>query len=1177
LSRLSLHFLGPFRAVLKGVPVEGFDSNKVRALLAYLAMERNRPHSREVLAGLLWPEQSQRSAMDNLRYALADLRKVLCDAGNAHPFLIVSRDMVQFNPASDFWLDVVEFERLSVSKPGSENQPSRLPVQNLQEAEELYQGSFLEGFTVSRSAPFEEWMLNRREQFHRYLMHDLFSLTDYYERLGEFQLALQAALKQVELEPWQEEAHQQIMRLLAFDGKRSAALLQYEACKNVLEHELGVEPSDQSMRLYESIRDGTLYIPFHFTRPHLLAEEKQPKVSQQFFAREEELRQLGQCLEENLAGENQLILITGEAGSGKTSLVTEFIHRSMQHLPGLVAAYTNCNALTGASDPYLPFLEILSMLTGDVDQAWIAGSEARDVAARLWSAAPEAVQALIETGPDLIGRLVAGEELLARARILPHVQTDRLNKLLQKNESRLTQTLPGSGGMRQSVLFEQMLAVFKRIAYQHSLILALDDLQWADADTVNLLFFLCRRLVGSRIMILAIYREEELTVDVAGNPTPFLSILRELQTSHVGHRIDLSQSDGRWFIQSLVDSEPNQLGIEFRETLARVTGGIPLFSIELLRAMQDRGDLERNDYGQWIETSQLNWDLLPPRVEAVIAEQIDRLPAAWQNVLTVASVEGDDFTAETVAQVLSLDLQELIQQLSGPIAKHHRMVYVAGVQQLTAEGACLSHYRFRHHLFQQYFYFRQDIVERTHKHQAVGYALEALYGEQKSEYAISLAHHFEQAGMREKAASYLLEAGKKAVRLFANEIAIDHFHKGLALLGAAPQSPERDHLEIGLLIALSGPLVTVEGYTSSDLERSFERARTLVKQVENNTDLFWVLTFLKSYYNIRGDPENSKQVAAQILKMARRTKNTGLLVTAHSRMLSNCLYYGQWASLQKNLKQTVRLYDPEQHRWVLHQLGSDPMGIALSYASIGTWIMGYPDQARGYCQASLELAQNKSHPMVSWFAYYYAAHFHIYIGEVHEAQTYIEEALRICDEQDLAYYRVYSQALQGWILANTGDETGITLLEQGANRLRKTGDRLNLLLLLRLFADASLKTGLVTQALNLIDEALDLSHETQIIYDKPELIRLKGEILLSMSLDDSQNAEEQFLRAVDSAVQLKSKMWELRATVSLTRLWQKLGRGKDARHALSEIYGWFSEGFDAPDLEEARSLLGELS
>lgn len=1177
MARLFLHFLGPFRAALAGAPVCDFDSNKVRALLAFLAMERNRPHSREVLAGMLWPEQSQRSAMDNLRYALADLRRVLEDKADDNPFLIVSRDRIQFDPDSDFWLDAIEFERLSVEQTGGEDWPSIELASRLQDAVRLYQGSFLEGFSVTRSAPFEEWMLNRREHLHREMVGNLYVLADVYERWGEFQPALQAAWKQLEMEPWQEEAHQQIMRLLVYDGKRSSALQQYQTCKNILADELDVEPSEQTQRLYESIRDGTLYIPFHLTRPHLLPGEiSATHLTSSIFARDEELRKMDQCLLDCQNGRGLALFVTGEAGSGKTTLVKEFIHRSMRQSPGLVAAYTNCNAITGTSDPYLPFIEMIEMLTGDVDQAWIVGSESRDVAIRLWSAAPEAVQGIIESGPDLAGRFVAGEALLARARALPHVNTDRLEKVLQKNASRLSHTLPGSSGMQQSALFEQVLGVFKHIARRRMLLLILDDLQWADSDTVNLLFFLCRRLSGSRVMILGVFRQEELSIDAGGKPPPFLSVLRELQTGFACQIINLSQSDGGRFIQCLLDSEPNRLGMEFRKTLERMTNGIPLFSIELLRAMQARGDLARNECGQWVETGQLNWDQLPARIEAVIAEQVDRLPAAWQTALAVASVVGDDFTAETVAQVLSIEPQVLMQQLSGPIAKHHHMVYASGVQPLAGKGTRLSRYRFRHHLFQKFFYQRQDEVERARRHEAVGYALESSYGEQAGEYAISLAQHFEHAGMQVKAAGYLLQAGKKAVTLFANESAIAHFHKGLELLNAVAQSPERDSLELSLLIALGGPLIATQGYLSSELERIFTRAGKLAKKGENDTELFWMLSLLKSYYNLRGDPRNSKEIAARILKIARHSKDAGLLITAHSRMISNCLYYGQWRALQKHLKQITRLYDPEQHRWVVYQLGADPMSTAFSNAALGTWILGYADQARIYCQAALELTRDLGHPMAAWFALYYSVHFYINNGITSEAQANIEKALQICDQQDLRYYRDLMEALQGWILANAGDETGIPILEQGVNQLRQTGDRMNLLMYLRLQAGAYLNDHRISPALNTIDEALRLTKETQIIYEKPELIRLKGEILLARSTDSAQEAEEWFRRAIECAVLQKTRMWELRATVNLARLLLETGRGDDAYTRLKAIVDWFTEGFNTVDLIKARKLLEDL-
>ncbi len=1177
MARLNLHFLGLFQADLDAVPVEGFDSNKVRALLVYLVMERNRPHSREVLAGMLWPEQSQQSAMDNLRYALADLRRLLgCSTGDGR-FLIASRDRIQFDPASDFWLDVAEFERLVGENPGRETDLSTFSIQYLQEAVALYQGSFLEGFTVHRSAPFEEWMLNRRAQLQRSLVSSVAAIADHHERLGDLPAALQAAWKLVELEPWQEETHRQIMRLLAFEGLRSAALAQYETCKNILDSDLGIEPSEETRRLYESVRDGTLYIPPHYQAPVLAGSENELRsIPASFFAREEELQLFNQGLDRVLARENQVIFVTGEAGSGKTALVKEFIRQSLPEHPELVAAYTNCNAFTGASDPYLPFIEIIEMLTGDLDQALLLASGDRSAAARLWSAAPEVIQALISAGPDLVGRLIGGEQLLARARVMPGVPTGRLESLLKQNTSHFTQNLPGSAGKLQTALFEQVLAVFKQVARQRPLLLALDDLQWADADTVNLLFYLCRRLVGSRVMILGIYRQEDLPHAASGKPAPFLSILRELQTGDNCRTIDLAQSNSRKFIQALVDSQPNRLGSDFRRTLERITSGVPLFSIELLGAMQGRGDLVRNAAGEWIETSSLSWDLLPPRVEAAIAEQVARLPAEQQRVLRAASVEGDDFTIEAIARALPLDATDLARQLSGPNARSERMVYATGVQQPSGEGPRLARFRFRHHLFQQYFYLHQDIVERTRMHEAVGLALEALYGEQAGENAITLAHHFELAAMPEKAAAYLLRAGKKAVILLANESAIAHFQKGLELLKAAPPAPARDLLELELQMALGGPLIATRGYTSPVLEQAYTRARRLVEKCGNDSDRFWVLAILKSCYNIQGDPKNSRSIQAQLLKIARRSQDPIMAVTAHHRMVSNCLYYGQWAALHQHLRQFLRLYDPDQVRTFILKLGTDPMPVVLGMTALASWVTGFPDKARRYSQESQRLGHDLAHPIVSWFTNYYAFSFYTYTGEIQAARRCAQAALQICEEQDLAYYRVYSQNFFGWCLAKTQDESGVDLLEQGITSLRTIGDRMNLLVALRLQAEACLETRRCSQALAAIDEALDLTEKTQIIYEKPELMRLKGEILWAQAPDAPQKAAEQFLQASECAAGLQAKLWQLRAETSLARVWLQSSRQKEAYDRLKAVYNWFSEGFNTDELLLAQNLLHAL-
>jgi predicted ATPase len=316
----------------------------------------------------------------------------------------------------------------------------------------------------------------------------------------------------------------------------------------------------------------------------------------------------------------------------------------------------------------------------------------------------------LDEGPELIDRLVPGLPLLARAYSAAHREVTRL-------EAWLKRTAAGAGGanVQQVDLFEQCSRVLHTLARRHPLLLVVDDLQWADAGSISLLFHLGRRLAGYKILIVGAYRPG----DGAGarwrtSSSPIVN------TGNGDMRVDLTQAEGRRLVDAYLDTEPNQLGAAFRETLYRHTGGHPLFTIELLRGLQERGDLTRDEAGRWIEGPALDWATLPPRVEAVIAERISRLPKDWQATLAVASVEGEEFTAEAVARVVACDEQEIIQRLSGPLSRQYRLIAAQGLQRLGPFGQRLSRYRFRHYLFQKYLYGHFDEVERAHQHEAMG-------------------------------------------------------------------------------------------------------------------------------------------------------------------------------------------------------------------------------------------------------------------------------------------------------------------------------------------------------------------------------------------------------------------------------------------------------------------------
>jgi DNA-binding SARP family transcriptional activator/predicted ATPase len=312
MALLSIHVLGPFQAKLAGESVAGFATDKVRALLVYLALSPDRPHRREALAGLLWPEFPERSARTNLRNALANLRQVIGDGTASPPFLHSTRQTIQFNGQSDYWLDADAFEGLLATvSPGCEE---------LEQAVSLVRGPFLEGFSLADAAPFEEWLLLRREHVWRRVDGALDSLAAIYEGQGALEQALTHARRRVELEPWEESGQRQLMRLLAQSGHRSQALAQYENLCRSLGEELGAGPSAETQALSEAILLGELA-----PAPDLLLGSpvpvwNLPSSPTPFFGRTEELATLEAMLAE---ADARLVTLTGMGGSGKTRLALE--------------------------------------------------------------------------------------------------------------------------------------------------------------------------------------------------------------------------------------------------------------------------------------------------------------------------------------------------------------------------------------------------------------------------------------------------------------------------------------------------------------------------------------------------------------------------------------------------------------------------------------------------------------------------------------------------------------------------------------------------------------------------------------------------------------------------------------------------------------------------------------
>jgi serine/threonine protein kinase/predicted ATPase len=908
-------------------------------------------------------------------------------------------------------------------------------------------------------------------------------------------------------------------------------------------------------------------IPAFLIEPEEKVEEKRPV----FVAREKELEKLSKFLEKTLGGQGRVAFITGEAGSGKTALANEFALKAQEAYDDLIVVSGKCDAHTGTGDPYAPFREILRMLTGDVEASWASGVISREHASRLWNLLPLSAQAIVDSGPDLIDTFLPGSVLVSRAEAFVSGSAawlTRLKKLAERKAS-----LPADATLQQSNLFGQYSRVLQALARQQPLLLILDDLHWADVGSINLLFNLGRQIVGSRILIMGTFRPAEVALGKDRERHPLASVINEFKRSFGDVEVELGEAEDRKFVDAFLDTEPNQLGVDFRETLLRQTKGHPLFTIELLREMQEQGMLIKDKKEQWVEGQTLNWEALPIRVDAIIEERIGRLTGNLRELLNLASVEGEEFTAEVVAKLQETDVRGLIRLLSSELDKRHHLISAKGIQRIDSQR--LSLYKFQHILFQRYLYNGLDKVERAHLHEQVGNVLETIYGEQAEEIADQLARHFQEAGIAAKAVEYLQQAGNKAVLLSANEEAISHFNKGLELLKSLPDTPERIQKELAMLLSLGSSLMAAKGYAAPEVGRALTRARKLCQQIGETPQLFPVLFGLVGLYGIGGEYRTARELAEQMLNLAERAEDPLHIAIANLQLGYLLLHMGEFTQARAHLEHMIHFYNPEQHSFLAFIYGSDLGVFALGFTSWTLLFLGYPDQALKRSKETISLAQELDHPFSLIFALNLAGNtVNRLLHEVRASRKYSKEVMRLSREKGFVFYQGLALFDQGLVQFEEGQvEEGIAQMHQGLAVLQATGTEAYQTYLLSLLADAYRKTDKVEEGLKALTEALALVEKSDERFFQVELYRLKGELLL---MQDEAQAEACFRQAIDTARRQNAKFFELRTVMSLSRLLQKQGKKEEAQKMLSDIYGWFTEGFNTPDLKEAKALLDEL-
>jgi predicted ATPase len=521
---------------------------------------------------------------------------------------------------------------------------------------------------------------------------------------------------------------------------------------------------------------------------------------------------------------------------------------------------------------------------------------------------------------------------------------------------------------------------------------------------------------------------------------------------------------------------------------------------------------------------------------------------------------------QAVAQLNERTLQEELHRLV-----EAEIVYQRGVSPQAT-------YVFKHALIQDAAYESLLKSTRQHYHQRIALVLEVQFVETAEAQPELLAHHYTEAGLPAQAVPYWQHAAQRAVARSAHDEAIRHLTTGLALLTTLPETPERLQRDVHMHIALGESLSVTKGYAAAEVGQTYTYAWQRCARLDDPAQLFTVLRGLYIHYLVRAEHRTAQALGEQLLALAQHTQDPVMYPTAHSAVGATLLYLGEAAVALTHLRQGLALYEPQPQHASAFLSGDDAGVVCHSRAAWALWSLGYAEQGLTQNDEALALAQQLVDPLSRVWALSNAALFHQFRREVHFTQERAEASIHLATAQGFPYWIAHSAMVCGWVLVHQGQaQAGIAQIQQGLTAWRATGTDLLRPYYLALLAEAHGALGQPETGLGVLTEALALVDTTGERWYESECYRLKGELLLRQNTDNQAEAEACFHHALEIARSQQAKSFELRTATSLARLWQQQGKRQEAHALLAPVYGWFTEGFDTADLQEAQALLDALA
>ena len=845
----------------------------------------------------------------------------------------------------------------------------------------------------------------------------------------------------------------------------------------------------------------------------------QPRGLTPLIGRESEVALLMERWEQAKAGYGQVMLLSGEAGIGKSRLVQML----KEHVTNESHTLWECRSLS--------YFENTSLFP------------LTDLFQRLLRFQSE------ETPNEKLGKL---EQTLSQYRLPLEESVPLFAPLLSLSvPEHAYPPLNLSPQRQRQKTLETIIAILLELAEHQPVLFILEDLHWTDPTTLELLGLLVEQVPTTAIATL-------LTCRPHFQPSwHHRSYITEMTLNH------LSYTQVEQIVTCVTDGKT--LPQEVLAQIVEKTDGVPLFVEEMTKAILESGHLKEID-GHYELIASLISLAIPATLQDSLMARLDRLVTA-KAVAQYASVIGRQFAYELLQVVSELDEMTLQRELGRLVEAE--LVYQRGVPPQAT-------YLFKHALVVDAAYASLLKSTRQQYHQRIAQVLEERFPETVETQPELLAHHYTEAGLNEQAVSYWHKAGQRAIERSANVEAIGHLTRGLALLQTLPVTPARAQQELLLHITFGVPLIHIKGYAAPEVERTYTHARELCQQVGETPQLFSALWGLWLFYVCGGGHrEMARELGEQLLSLAQSLHDRAPL--AHYALGCSLFLLGEFSQSREHLEQGIALYNPQWHGSYAFLYSQDPRVVCSTYAAWLPWYLGYPDQALKRSNDMLTFARELSHPFSLAFALNFAAALHQFRGDRQAVQEQAEVAVALCAEQGFPFWLAMGTILQGWVLAEQGQaEQGIAQIRQGLAAYRATGAELYRPYFLALLAEACGKGGRTEEGLTVIAEALAQVNNTGERYYEPELYRLKGTLLLQQSSDNATEAESCFLQAMTVAQNQQGKSLELRAVTSLARLWQSQGKRQEAHDLLAPVYHWFTEGFDTLDLKDAKALLDAL-